>query len=96
MNTLEASIAATPKYKAWRVTCKGFDASIIGSMSASKAKYQTLTQIREAGFEATFANLTAKRAPEYDQWANSPGITRNRAFDEDYVKGAAQPMKANP
>ena len=55
--------------KAWKVTHKEFPGTemIYEADSRNQAKYISLGQAREAGYEMSYIKATATRAAEYDE-----------------------------
>lgn len=62
--------------KAWRITHKDFlgTRAIYMAHTRNRAKYQSILDARDAGYELNYINARAKRAPEYDD-TEAPGFS---------------------
>ena len=72
--------------KAWRVFDTSWQnmISIVAADNAGKAKAHVDRQQRDAGYEAVFTRLRAKRAAEYD--TEDTGNVRTLGWDDGYVR----------
>ena len=67
--------------RAWRTEAIGI-VSIVSARSRSKAKYRTYRSARNADWDVSITEVVAKRAPEYDLWAQQAEervVTREHA-----------------
>src|SRR5690242_18719033 len=78
---------AEASMKAWRIICLGFPGAAIyiaASRAAAKAKCQR--HAIEVGWKIRWTEITAVRAPEYDEWASRQSERRQSCgILEEYV-----------
>lgn len=69
--------------RAWRVTVIG-ETGIVAAATRGKAIATILKNAEEAGHKASWSDVRAVRAKEYDGWAEAIG--RDTAWSEEFIK----------
>jgi hypothetical protein len=74
---------------AWRTTACGIE-SIVAAETRNQARSRTARSAFDANFQVKFTEVTARRAPEYDGWAEMDAS--NACWDETLIRDTIKPF----
>ncbi len=73
--------------KAYRVWWRGI-AGIVAATSPGQARAKMVRQGQDAGYKPKFPDVTAKRVPQYDEWAEQD--QSGYPWSEEHLKPLAR------